>query len=202
MTNDLEGYFGYDEKIPSKIQSTFVWLCQDILSIIIKWNFYLKLFGNNENTSLLSDMALGSFKIIEESLRHDLTMSICRLGDPYKDSKGNRNLSFQTLGILVESDNIDGLPKLIQDFLEAYKPVEKFRNKQVGHSDFNVRIEPQKYFLPGIGRSQINRIIQLSCQILQSIIQHYSSTEIVFLPRLLGGAEDLIYWLKRGQEKP
>jgi len=200
VNSELEGYFGYDEKIPSSIRPIFVWLCQDVLSIVIKWNFYLCLFGNEENAGLLSDTALGSFRIIEESLRHDLTMSICRLGDPSRDKRGYCNLSFQTLRELVKHDSIDGLSKLVDEFLEAHKPVKKYRHKQIGHSDLNVRIKPQENFLPDIGRTQIDRIVKLSCQILQKVNQHYTSSEIMFLPKLLGGAEDLVYWLNRGWE--
>jgi hypothetical protein len=174
-------------------------MCQDVLSIVRKWGFYLELFDNKENLGLLSDTALGSFSIIEESLRQDLTLSICRLSDLSRDRKGNRNLSLQTL--VENCDNIEGLFKLLQDFLEACAPIEKYRNKRVGHNDLNVRLMPNDYIVPNIRKSQIEKIIQQSCAILKLINQHYSSSDIAFPSRIFGGAEDLIYWLKRGRNE-
>jgi len=88
--------FGYDIRLPENIREVFMWLCQDVTSLQSKWSLYLKLFSNQEDTMLLSELALGFFQVIEESLRNDITMAICRLSDPPK-SMGKDNLSLKTL---------------------------------------------------------------------------------------------------------
>ena len=73
---EIKDAFGYSEKLPEDIKEIFVWLCQDLVSLQDKWRFYTDLFGSEENTSLLSELALSSFRIIEESLRNDMILRI------------------------------------------------------------------------------------------------------------------------------
>lgn len=186
-------YLGYNSSLPEEIRKIFMWLCQDVASLQMKWSFYLELFSSQENTSLLSDLALGSFNIIEESLQSDLTMSICRLSDPVQ-SMGKDNLSLSTLA--QQCSKIDNVSELIEDFLDACAPVRQYRNKRVGHNDLNTTIKPHDNPLPGIGRSQIDRILELASEILNVVYQNFVNTELFFNPVLIGGADSLIYWLK------
>ncbi len=124
--------FGYSEKLPEGIRDIFMWLCQDVASLQHKWDFYLELFGKDENTQLLSELAVASFNIIFEILQNDITMAICRLSDPPK-SMGQKNLSMATL--VKKFKDIEGLDKLMIEFQENCKPVRQRRNKRVGHRD-------------------------------------------------------------------
>jgi len=196
MSNDV---FGYNQKLPENIREIFMWLCQDVASIQYKWSFYLELFSSQENTALLSDLAQSSFNIIEESLRADLTMAICRLSDPPQSEGKKDNLSLLTL--TQQCGRIDNVTELLRDFRDTCKPVRQYRNKRVGHNDLNTTIKPHDNPLPEIGRGQIDRIVQLASKILNAISQHYASDlELSFKPFAIGGANDLIYWLKVAKE--
>jgi hypothetical protein len=193
-----EESFGYDSRLPEDICEIFMWLCQDIASLQSKWSFYLELFSSQENVTLLSDMAPSSFQIIEESLRSDLMISICRLSDPDK-SLGKDNLSFKTL--IIKCNKIDKVDKLLEDFLDACKPVQKYRNKRVAHNDLNTRIKPHETPLPGISRHQIDKILQLASQVLNVIYQEFIKTgELSFQANESGGADSLIYWLRMAKK--
>lgn len=189
--------FGYDSRLPEDIREIFMWLCQDVASLQNKWGFYLGLFADQKNAALLSDLARASFQIIEETLRNDMTMSICRLSDPPR-SMGKDNLSLPALA--QQCDDVDSVSELLKDFLDACKPVRQYRNKRVGHNDLNTTIKPRDNPLPGIGRSQIERILQLASAILNTIYQRYVDGELYFTPLQVGGADDLIYWLKIAKE--
>ena len=194
MADDV---FGYDSRIPADIRDIYMWLCQDVASLQNKWSFYLELFSSQENTALLSDLARSSFNIIEESLRGDLTMAICRLSDP-PQTMGNENLSLVTL--IQQCSRIDNMTELLKDFRDACEPVRQYRNKRVGHNDLNTTIKPYDNPLPGIGRNQIDRILQLASRILNVIYQHFVNEELAFRPFVIGGAVDLMYWLKMGEK--
>jgi len=195
---ELKDAFGYSEEIPEKAREIFMWLCQDVAMLNVKWNFYDTLFNKLENANLISELAIGSFNIIEESLRMDMTMLICRLGDPAKVS-GRDNLSFLSLQETI--DNIDGLELLIQEFLLASNPVRTYRNKQVGHNDLNTKIRPHENPIPGINRSDIEKIILLTGQILNLVYRHYrKDSEIMFYTSFPGDVESLLYWLTKGKE--
>ena len=174
-----------------------MWLCQDVASLQSKWDFYGELYGKEQNTNLVSELASWSFNIIEESLRNDITMAICRLSDPSK-LLDKENLSLETL--VKNCANIKGLDILLNDFQKACEPVSKHRNKQVGHNDLNTVIKPREYPLPGIHKDQIDLILNLATKILNSVIQNYENGELNFHTISHGGADTLIFWLKAGKD--
>jgi hypothetical protein len=188
--------FGYSEKIPEKIRDIYKWLCQDVVSLQQKWDFWLEIFGKKENTDLVSELAPASFNIILETLQNDVTMAICRLSDPPK-SMGQENLSFATLA--KSCPEIDGLEKLVTEFQKICGPVRQRRNKRVSHRDLNSVIKPLENPLQGISKEQIDTIVKSAAEILNFVIQKYESVEVYFHIVGPGGAKELIFWLKNGR---
>lgn len=153
---DFENTFGYDSRIPKSIRGIFMWLCQDVAALQSKWDFYLELYSKEENTALLSELASWSFNIIEETLRNDMTMAICRLCDP-SISMGKENLSLATL--VEKCSDIPDMERQLVDFQVACEPISRWRNKQVGHNDLHTRIRPRENPLPGINKNKIDEIL-------------------------------------------
>lgn len=191
-----EEEFGYIPKLPEVIRDTFKWLCQDVASLTSKWNFYLELFDSEDNTRLLSELVPASFNIIEESLRNDMTMAICRLSDP-SQSVGKDNLSIAAL--VQKCAGISDLDKLFESFQTTCQPVRRYRNKRVGHNDLNTTIKPRQNPLPGIGQEQINKILELASQILNTVVQNFDDTEMYFHPFQIDGTDTLIFLLKKAK---
>jgi len=188
--------FGYSENIPEHIRDIYKWLCQDVVSLQQKWDFWLEIFGKKENTDLLSELAPASFNIIFETLQNDVTMAICRLSDPPK-SMGQENLSLATLA--KNCPEIDGLERLVTEFQKICEPVRQRRNKRVGHRDLNSVIKPLENPLQGISKEQIGTIVKSAADILNFVIQKYESVEMKFHMVSPGGAASLIFWLKTGK---
>ena len=72
--------FGYDLKIPEDIREIYVWLCDNAVHIQQFWNFYLELFEDKAYPEVV-ELAIASFAIIEEAVRKEIIMSICRISD-------------------------------------------------------------------------------------------------------------------------
>jgi hypothetical protein len=195
MSNNV--LFGYEPKLPDNIRDIFMWLCQDVASLRSKWGFYCELFGTQENAELLSELVQASFQIIEESLRKDMIMAICRLSDPPQSMKKD-NLSFPALFQQLDGPGIT--PELFKDFQFACKPVRKYRNKRVGHNDLNTRIKPLDNPLPGIGRKEFDQIVQLAEQVLNAVYQRFDNGELIFTIVQMGGGNELMFWLKTAKE--
>ncbi len=194
----MVGQFGYCEKIPEQAREIFMWLCQDVVSLQEKWSLYQDLFSDPEVTSLLSDLAKETFRVIEESLRVDMTMLISRLSDP-EHSFGHMNVSFKAL--LSCLPNIEELPEKIDHFAESCSSVDRFRNKRVAHSDRKTLLKPKENPLPGISRNTISAIIREAENILNIILRRYDNAEMTFeLLANEGGADELVFWLKAAKE--
>ena len=183
---------GDNSLVPEDIRGIFMWLCQDVAALHNKWHFYLGLYSSEQHAGLLSELALGWFNIIEESLRNDMTMAICRLSDPVRTA-GKPNLSLQTLA--KKCDGFDGLSELLHDSLEACDPIRRYRHKRVGHNDLNATIKPHEDPLPGIGRTQTDTILDLAGRVLNIVYQNFVDSELSFKPFPIGGADALVYWL-------
>ena len=175
-----------------------MWLCQDVASLQQKWDFWLELFGKSQNTDLLSELAPASFNVILETLQNDITMAICRLSDPPR-SAGQDNLSFATLA--KNCIEIEGTENLVSEFQKICEPVRQRRNKRIGHRDLNSVIKPLENPLPGIPKEQIDTMVKMAGDILNFILQHYEDAEMYFQTVSPGGAETLVFWLRKGKTK-
>jgi len=188
--------FGYVNNMPEDIRDIFMWLCQDVASLNDKWRTYKGLYSDPSVTDLLNYTAKHTFQTIEESLRDDMTMSICRLCDP-SSSRGRENVSFNAL---LGSKNIpNDIKKVIGEFLESCKPVKSLRNKRVAHNDKNTLLNPKQSPLPGIGRTQIDHIIGTAGDILNLILLGYENSEMEFETFDQGTVEELVFCLMKAR---
>jgi hypothetical protein len=189
---------GASERIPQEIRDACAQLYLDVATLHHKWRLYLDLFGSEENTTLLSNLAQASFQTIAESLRNDMIMAICRLSDP-SQQLGGENLSLATLvGRCSKVPNADAL---LTAFQSAAGAVRLLRNRRIPHNDPNSRIMPHDDPIPGIDRSQMDEILRLASAILKSISAHFCGTGVGFPAPPIGGGEDLISRLKAAWEK-
>jgi hypothetical protein len=185
--------FGNLKSLPERIREVYMWLCQDVVSLNQKWDFYQGLFGKPENYAVF-DLAPLAFKITAESLKNDLIMSISRLGDPAKT--GDRaNLSFATLLSFYEND--DMLKGLLKRFHDSCAMLCPYRDKFIVHSDLNARLRSGDSLAPQPG--SIDSAITLAEAILRHVAIHHGGTDIGFgkgtFASVSSGA--LIYWLRK-----
>src|SRR4051812_47210191 len=116
--------FGHIDVLPDDIRDIFMWLCQDVAALNRKWDFYQELFGDPENFEFMR-LSHWAFNLIEECVRTDMTMAVCRLSDPIK-SCGRENLNFRTLEDFYAQDA--KLKELVDDFVTVCEPVKANRN--------------------------------------------------------------------------
>jgi hypothetical protein len=192
-----EGEFGDLPALPEDIREIFKWLCQDLASLSHKWETYLGLFGTEENRGLMFDTAREAFAVIEESLRTDMTMLICRLSDPRR-SCGKENLNFSTLAESFETDQ--KLQELVREFRDSCASIRLHRNKLIGHSDKDTRLKPDENLLPPVGRSDVEAIIERATAVLKYVVEKRTGGDIAFTPFAVMGADALVFWLKKGWE--
>ncbi len=190
--------FGEYPQLPEDVQPVFKDLCQDLVSLHDKWRLYLDLFSNGHTVDLLDDVARASFQMVEESLRSDVTMSISRLSDERKSSAGGENLSIQAL--VDELPSIPDLKALWEDFHDKCKPLRRYRNKRIGHNDFDTALRPHDNPLPDIGRVQVDEILKAASKLMKHVLTHFGGGELGFERTCIGGGEDLIHWLKMAWE--
>ena len=111
----VAGNFGHIDALPDGIRDIFMELCKDVVMLYQKWDFYLGLFGDPEKRPII-DKLPRAFGVIEEALRADITMSVCRLSDRLEIGK-RENLNFRSLEAFYDQDT--DLKKFVDDFVAA-----------------------------------------------------------------------------------
>jgi hypothetical protein len=191
---------GTSDQLPPEIRDAFAQLYQDVATLQLKWCSYLELFSSQENATLLSNVAQPFFHMIDESLRNDMIMTICRLSDP-SQTLGGENLSLATLiGRCTLVSRVPNVDSLLTAFQSAAGPVRLLRNRRIPHNDPEARILPHEDPLPGIDRSRIDEILRLASAVLKAIHGHFCKTDLGFSPPAIGTATDLINRLKAARQ--
>src|SRR5436309_8035775 len=121
-----EDQLGSSERIPEAIRDVCARLCEDAAILHLKWSSYLELFGSPESAVVLSETARACFQIIEESLRNDIVLSICRLSDPSRTLGGDSG-SLATL--VARCSDLPRVEDLLMAFQAACGPVRRYRNR-------------------------------------------------------------------------
>jgi hypothetical protein len=122
-------------------------------------------------------------------------MAVCRWSDGIR-SCGRENLNFRTLVSLYPQDA--DLKQLVDTFVANCEPVTKHRNKLVAHSDKVTRLTPQQAMIPQIMKSDIESIMKSAREAINHVGKRYGGIEFGFGLPGDGGADGLIYWLKKG----
>jgi hypothetical protein len=185
------------DRIPEEIRDVCAELYHDIVALHRKWHVHVNLFQDRENAQLLSSVARSFFQTVEESLRNDLVLSLCRLSDPTR-SLARVNLSFAVL--LGSCADVPKVDNLITAFQAACGNLRRYRNRYLGHVDLAFEIDPYDELLPGISRSQIDEIIGLAREILRTVYNHYAGVNLTFDRPDPAGVLELIGRLKRARE--
>jgi len=185
--------FGRFESLPESVREIFMWLSQDVVSLNDKWKLYLGLYLGPDNYDILSEIAQGTFQIVEESLRVDMAALISRLCDKAR-SCGHDNVSFKALSCRLRE--IEDLDQKVRDFIRLCDPVVRYRHKRIGHNDLNTLIRPDENVLPGISRDLVTEICEKAGAILNFVLGKYEDTEMIFEAHHRGDAESFLEWLR------
>ena len=148
------------DRLPAEIRDLALRLREDLATLRLKWSSYRELFGSRENTRLLTDTARACFQMVEESLRHDIILSVCRLSDPTR-TLGGESPSFATL--VAQCGNIPRAEDLLIAFQAACGSVRRYRHRHLGHNDPEALIEPREHLLPDHGGPHLKGFANPKC---------------------------------------
>jgi hypothetical protein len=202
-----ETTFGDIPGMPECARNVFIWLCHDVMTLHEKVRLYMTLYGTAESTQLLDETARGAFLLIQEAIQDDLAMSFGRLLDPatshVKDDSNVNGEVLANISFAALANRLSSPPKLIElirEFRIECAPVERHRNKRVGHNDLNTSIHPAENPLPDVGRDQMNRIMALAAQVLRTAAQPYADQPLVFPPVMLTNGDVLLSALRDARQ--
>lgn len=147
----------------------------------IRFELVLKLFGSEENLSIINKSAPNVFLIFHGVLMEAVVIGLNRLCDPSKDRQGNKNLS---IGALRESLQItdhklhEKLLRLECAIKGEVKKLNPFRSKRIAHNDLDTQIEDLHR---SIDNGAINESLMLLQEYVNTICLYYEDYSVNIL---------------------
>ena len=156
------------------------------------------MFLRKRETDDLFDVAPLAFRQIEESVRIDLVMSICRLGNGLR-SCGDDNLTFARLEDFYKTDTT--LKELVRKYREEDTVLFRtHRHKLIAHSDLNARLNPAQYPIQSLSKDDMDTAFTTAGKILNHIAWNYIGTEYGFGEFASISSDAMIYWLEQARD--
>ncbi len=189
--------FGNINSLPDEIRKIYMCLCQDMVALNQKWDFYQGLFFSKAENHQVLELVPDAFRIIGKSLMNDIIVSIVRLGDLPK-SDNRTNLSLATLADFYDKDVT--LRTLLENFRGLSQPLRDYQDRMISHNDLDTRLgnftSPNNP--PTV--SEISATIVAAEAVLKHVANQYGGTDIGFGKGMFTAtsSDALIYWLRQG----
>jgi hypothetical protein len=153
---------------------------------------------------MLSRVAPGFFRIVQDVIRDDMFIALSRLTDKSKTG-GQENLTLVSMVELIErtesGEFVSEVRTILDQLLMKVDSMRSWRNKWLAHLDFDKAIESKLEELPRVLRGDIDEALRLTCELMNAVAGYLdrpiNSYDDVILP---GDADALISALERGLE--
>lgn len=184
----------------SALASDLTWLC-------VRWSMYKRLFMHTPRRVELLNHAAGTFfHVVEQVLRSDVILGICRLSDqpltgPKEEPKQNLVLESLVRQVSTETDKAlrRNANRLLSKLRREVKPIRDHRNQLLAHRDLEVALGAKP--LSPVTGDRIDRSLELCAGIYNTIQSHYIDSETAFehvnIPK---GADALVAFLVDGED--
>ena len=177
----------YILRMGEKLGSRHYALYQELSWLYVKWQAFDELYGSSPSRiNLLNKAAPAFFRIVQDSLRHDIIIHIARLTDPAK-TFNNDNLTICALTDLVDDDDLRVCVEgLVKDAQEKTKFVRDWRNKRIAHNDLSHALQEHVAPLESASREKISSALKSLADVINAINRHYVQYTIMFDANLGG----------------
>jgi hypothetical protein len=193
---------GHERSFPPGVREQFEDLTNQVINLYQKWRFYLDLFDNKDAEEVINDRLSGSFRIIEESVRHDLIITLYRLADVAETHGGRRtNLTLRSLLDQVRGHAFEEFVADCERQLDALDthlaPLRERRNRTVGHNDRETALGTRTV-LP-LSRAHIEDSAAAIAEFMNRVAMHFDVSPTAYeYSHPIGGGQDLIEVVRRG----
>lgn len=191
-----------NQSIPESLQKLYEILKEEVLWLNSEWKIFCQLFAfSEERIKFLAEMAPNFFGIIQEVLRDEIFISLCRLTDP--PMTGNKeNLSLARLVEQIgEFDKSEFHSNTLEEIKSHCEPFRDWRNRKIAHKDLPTTLEYHPDPLPGISKKMIDEALRMICDLLNNISEKLwdfeTDYEHIFME---DNGETIIHYLEHAKE--
>jgi hypothetical protein len=173
-----------ESRYPQPIRELWASLYADVVWLHGRWIIYRQLFGTNEaRVKLLNETAGTVAWMLQQSLLHDVQISLSKLGDP-AGSGSRTNLTLHTLVATLETAGETELAAKVTPLLDAFdgscEKVRHRRNKWIAHSDLATKLSSRATPLSGPSREEIEAALLALRNVMNAVEVHYTESQTAY----------------------
>lgn len=156
-------------------------LHNDLTWLQVKWQEYRTLFAHSsERVDLLNETAGLFFKVVQDTLWHDVLLHIARLTDS-PQTMGKHNLTLLALSPAISDTAVsETIAKLAQQAQVSASFARDWRNRRLAHRDRSLAVEETAVPLAGASRSHVEAALHDMRAVMKHLHAHYFDAEMRF----------------------
>ena len=191
-----------DPRIPLAVHDLWSALEAEVVWLHGRWIIYRQLYGtSSERIQLLNESAGTFFNVLNQTLLHDVQLSLSKLGDP----AGTGARTNMTLAALVEafkncSENeiVAKVEPLLAAFNASCSKIRHRRNKWIAHFDRTTMLGSKVNPRQGPSRNEIEVALEALRNFMNCVQLHYLESQTMYSDFVMDSdGEHLIFALKR-----
>lgn len=195
------------EAMPGEVGDVFAHLWQDVVLLEATWEIFTDLFAKEQDTvKLLNEVSPFLFRVVQESLIHEVHMLLARMSDPPFSGPNRKQHNISLPRLLHEIEAANGGPfavevrPIVADIVERCLPLRTIRHKVIAHNDLYVALQLAPP-LQGLTRIELEALIDDVIHLMNKVETYYRNAITVYKRSVADFAvEHLLEYLRHGQE--
>jgi len=149
---------------------------QELLWTASIWDVHEVLFSSPESVAVLNEENGGLAFKLQTILLEYTVIGVCRLTDPARQKRGN-NTTILAFPDLIDAGILAECRKRISIAKKCSTPLRDWRNRKIGHADFDLKKGTAKP-LESITRKSVTETIARIHDVLHLLSMHYCDTNL------------------------
>jgi hypothetical protein len=191
--------------LPDDVMKEYGTVANEILTLRMKWNVFLQLYGNANNVETLNSSAPGFFYLCEDALVDSIILTISRLTEkPQTGSKNNPKFNLSLLHLVaraqtgMDADAADKLQKAVFKVKQKYDPIQSVRNHRVSHLDLPTHRHALS--LPNATSDEIQSAIDAIVELMDLLDRYFTGDSIFYDDIPAGDGTHLLIRLRNAEK--
>jgi hypothetical protein len=167
------------ETMNASLRKKFDAVHREVVLLHFKWTYFLQLFGHKKGVDILNDATPALFKIIEDAMFFDITLTVMRLVDPPTTS-GRANLSLRSLSREIDNATVrNEVERLEKEIRIRTKDIQLWRNRKMAHNDLDGHLAGVAT-LPSVQYADLFESIRLIRRAMKLLHSHYDDADFLY----------------------
>jgi hypothetical protein len=177
--------------LPDDVMKEYGTVANEVLTLRMKWNVFLQLYGTASNVETLNSSAPGFFYLCQDAFVDSIILTISRLTEKAQTgSKRNPDFNLSLLHLVARAqtemyaDSVDKLQQAVSKVKQKCDPIQLTRNRRIAHLDLQTHLLDASMI--NVKRNAIQSAVDAIIE-LMALLDFYFTGESIFYDDIPAG---------------